>query len=529
MMVTKSIEITDRHKKLLLILSLIGAFLSILISSAVYEDAYITFRVVENFIDGHGLRWNLDERVQVYTHPLWLLLHIPFQAVLGNIFMVSLVLSWLCVAATFWLSWRFFRAHDLLWAGFFVLPFVFSKTLAGYSASGFENPLLHLLFAAFMWVFFFVKKDRWFYLSLITALSLLTRLDTIVFYAPLWLILLASKGGLKVLRQVIPGLFPIILWELFSLFYYGSLLPNTAYARIQTGIDNQEYLRLGMHYLLNLFAVDVFSALLLLVAAAAAVIHGRHYFRNQPGAGIYFGIAVSVLCYAIYIILVGGTYLSGRLFSLPVFASLYLLCHMVHQANIRQKRMPMGGAVMLLVGFLAFAVYPSDVKMATVCKSCFVGVDKDNWEQKIEFVDWVAGTEKLPQFGVRKIKQSVAIIGSIGVLGYETDTRVKVLDPIGLSDPLMARLPTKIRKIPSMGMLSRNVPKGYPYASVTGDISRMPEELGRYYAPLRMIVSGPLWSKERLTEIVRFNLGEYDGHLENYIQATARQPISRRQ
>ena len=36
------------------------------------DDCYITLRVVRNFVEGEGLRWNLDERVQVYTHPLWM-------------------------------------------------------------------------------------------------------------------------------------------------------------------------------------------------------------------------------------------------------------------------------------------------------------------------------------------------------------------------------------------------------------------------------------------------------------------------
>ena len=36
------------------------------------EDIYITLRVVDNFVNGYGLTWNVAERVQAYTHPLWL-------------------------------------------------------------------------------------------------------------------------------------------------------------------------------------------------------------------------------------------------------------------------------------------------------------------------------------------------------------------------------------------------------------------------------------------------------------------------
>jgi arabinofuranosyltransferase len=38
------------------------------------DDAAITLRTVLNVVNGFGARFNLDERVQAYTHPLWFLL-----------------------------------------------------------------------------------------------------------------------------------------------------------------------------------------------------------------------------------------------------------------------------------------------------------------------------------------------------------------------------------------------------------------------------------------------------------------------
>ena len=34
------------------------------------DDAYITFRTIDNFIGGYGLRWNAVKRVKAFTHPL---------------------------------------------------------------------------------------------------------------------------------------------------------------------------------------------------------------------------------------------------------------------------------------------------------------------------------------------------------------------------------------------------------------------------------------------------------------------------
>jgi hypothetical protein len=33
------------------------------------DDAAITARVIDNLLHGYGLRWNVDERVQAFTHP----------------------------------------------------------------------------------------------------------------------------------------------------------------------------------------------------------------------------------------------------------------------------------------------------------------------------------------------------------------------------------------------------------------------------------------------------------------------------
>src|SRR5258708_3012383 len=57
------------------------------------DDAYITFRTVDNFIHGYGLTWNVDERVQVYTHPLWMLLISAVSFCTHELYYSVLVLS----------------------------------------------------------------------------------------------------------------------------------------------------------------------------------------------------------------------------------------------------------------------------------------------------------------------------------------------------------------------------------------------------------------------------------------------------
>jgi hypothetical protein len=87
-------------------------------TSWVGDDAYITFRALENFLHGYGPVFNVGERVQVFTHPLWFLLQAaanwllqfwpahPFGA--AQLFFLNILLSIDCrfVAAVGCLSAR---------------------------------------------------------------------------------------------------------------------------------------------------------------------------------------------------------------------------------------------------------------------------------------------------------------------------------------------------------------------------------------------------------------------------------------
>ena len=57
------------------------------------DDAYITLRTVSNFVAGFGPRFNVAERVQAFTHPLWFLLETPFFALSQESFYTPIALS----------------------------------------------------------------------------------------------------------------------------------------------------------------------------------------------------------------------------------------------------------------------------------------------------------------------------------------------------------------------------------------------------------------------------------------------------
>src|SRR6185436_9110 len=80
---TMSLLETLRARKL--IIPMLVVFIALWVQTSwVEEDAFITLRTSDNFIHGYGLRWNVDERVQTFTNPLWMFLLAGVHAVIKN-------------------------------------------------------------------------------------------------------------------------------------------------------------------------------------------------------------------------------------------------------------------------------------------------------------------------------------------------------------------------------------------------------------------------------------------------------------
>jgi arabinofuranosyltransferase len=289
----------------------------------VCDDAYITFRTIDNWVNGFGLRWNIAERVQSFTHPLWLFLITPAYLLLGNIYYASVILSLILSAASVWLVLRVFGDHWLktLWMG---LAFALSKAFVDYSTSGLENPLSHLLLVAFLVVYLQSgDANRTVHLSLLAGLAMLNRLDSILLIAPALLYSLMNLRRQKALRAVLIGFAPLLVWFAFAFFYYGSPLPNTAFAKLSTGGARTMLLGMGLDYFVHSAGIDPIT--LSIILAALIVIAIR---RDQPS----LLIAIGIVLHCVYLVWIGGDFMSGRFLTTVYLAAVVLICHPIGEA-----------------------------------------------------------------------------------------------------------------------------------------------------------------------------------------------------
>lgn len=494
-----------------LVLSLLGYALSVLYQANVMEDAYITLRVIDNFVAGHGLRWNLDERVQVYTHPLWMLVHLPLYALWPDPFGLMIVTGVVCSMAAIFFLMLSSGAHPLRIAGLLMLPLALSPIYTIFSTSGFENPMTHLLFALWIYCAVWCRERVWLMLTLFAALSAMNRFDTVIFFAPMMGWALWVHGRRLRVGQVLLGVMPLAAWAAFAVFYYGFFFPNTKYAKLNTGVVQSDYFLLGQHYFMNIPVQDAIAALVMI---AASLLLPWLLWRAKKGdmrAGLVASVVAGSLCYHGYVWSVGGTYITGRFSTLPMVASAWCLL-MASEYVPKLKLWPL--AVSICVLRLMYVPQPLMMKM---CPPCYYGV---HWIEGLDVVrlrDVLTGKAAPVEMHKNTPQKKVLVGGSMGQWGFAMPREVIIVDYIALTDALLARLPINRHYLYSTGNLPRNIPVGYLHARETGDTSQMDPDLAHYYIALRRIVHDDLFDAERLDTLWQFHMGAYDDSLRRYI------------
>src|SRR5690606_21897267 len=111
-------------------------------------------RYASNLLDGHGPVFNVGERVQGYTHPLWLAVLTAGLAVVREPLFIAVALGAALTVATVALVTRrllLLAGDDLVKGGLvtllWVVAIVSSESWLDFQTGGLENPLTHLLVA----------------------------------------------------------------------------------------------------------------------------------------------------------------------------------------------------------------------------------------------------------------------------------------------------------------------------------------------------------------------------------------------
>jgi hypothetical protein len=196
-----------------------------------YEDALISLRYAENLAAGRGLVYNPGEHVFGATTPLHVLLLAALSALhLHEPLFAAKLLSILADGLTAAIWYRLIARETASRAGalVFAAAFGLSPLIVEISASGMETPLVLLCLTL---AFEAVYARRGLVLGLWLGLLLLLRLDAALF-AIILLVARARREGRFPLRETAVTAAVVAPWLLFSLLYYGSIIPNSIPAKL---------------------------------------------------------------------------------------------------------------------------------------------------------------------------------------------------------------------------------------------------------------------------------------------------------
>jgi arabinofuranosyltransferase len=508
---------TQKRAYLIIPIVLILVVMGFIIQRAwVSDDAYISFRTIDNLVNGYRLTWNPAERVQAFTHPLWMIILTIFYFFTREIYLTSIVVSLLFTLASLILLVR--STQSVFSSALVLLVLGLSNAFIDYSTSGLENPAGHLLIILFCLVFLQNQKSgrHFFFLSLIVSLAAVNRSDSVLIFLPaLLLAFIQTPQKMKSILWGLIGQLPLILWEIFSLFYYGFLFPNTAYAKLNTFIPAGESIQQGIYYLLNSIQHDpvTLSAVMLSLVAVLFVKNKKANLSLVLGAFIYI----------LYVIQIGGDFMSGRFFTLPLMVSVFVLGQ-VTVAPSRRLVYALAGLWFFIAGLFLSPnptyrmINPPSVPTIDsygiaderLWYFSGMGLFRNNRFNPQPNHPWIREGQEARQ----KLAHQVVVREGIGLFGYYAGPQVYIIDVHALSDPLLARLPAKRWVNWQIGHFERVIPDGYIDTMKVDKPSVSDPQLKEFDQKLFIITRGDLFSWDRLVEIWKMNTGQYN-HLIN--------------
>jgi len=284
------------------------------------DDAFISFRYANHLVQGRGLTWNHDERVEGYTNFLWVMMMAAVLAAGGQPEVVSNVVgiasgAALLAALSAFSARAFGRDSPFVWLA--PLTLASSRTFTAWCTGGLETLFFALLVFLGLWAFL-VERERRVRIpvgsALLFSLVILTRPDGVLFSA----VAAAFFGaeivlGRRPFRAGVAWALPLVLIVgghlLWRHGYYGYWLPNTFYAKVPGAWWEQ-----GFRYL-SLFAADYRIGWFLPLAALAPVL------RRDAASRLF---AAVTLVWLTYVAAVGGDRFEFR-FLVPILPYVYWL------------------------------------------------------------------------------------------------------------------------------------------------------------------------------------------------------------
>lgn len=498
------------------------------------DDAYHAYAMSKNLVDGHGFVYNIGERSSASSCPLFTLIVALGYLVFRNMFLVSLLI---CVIFSSWafgiLLHSFCESEKQVIISFLLC--ICSVSFMSYTTAGLENCLLFLLAALFLKKYYYTESYKsWdlFYMAILISLIAMTRMDAVLLFAPMAVYLYLVKRNrvsfIKCCFIAAAGLLPFILWEFFSLFYFGFFVPNTAFVKLGTEIAKSEYIKRGIQYILITCIVDPLVILIpIAVILVALFIKKANYIFHELG----------ILLYIAYVIYIGGDFMLGRHFTVLFFMSIVTLMNMYNENLSGDRHVFRNKKLVSFVKIVAVAGVVISIISAPISSQFLYG---NNFNSPISderggYFKWTslfnnaisyfrtgemcieeAWNDEGVQYLIDNGYDSGILPNVPGITKYYHND-MYLNDTYALGDPFISKLPAVKDPNWRIGHMYRECPFGYDDTIIYHEENGIENEsLRQYYDVIKLITRGDLFDSNRIKAIIDINLGKYDHLIDEY-------------
>lgn len=400
------------------------------------DDAFITFRYSENFVNGFGIVFNIGEYLEGYTNFLWMLfvsLGILFKQAPEN-FSIQLGLFFYSGSLLVWyrIAKLLFKSNTFHIVGFlFILGFNYS--FSSYATGGLETSLITFLISVTAYLTLRTYDQPKFsalsliFLSFTLSLLFLTRMDAglVAIATGIFLLFKVRNQGRELFRFLFLISFPFAiivgLWFLWKLKYYGHIFPNTFNAKV--GGNNTDSLLAGIEYFHLFFSIYSLGPFLILGIILAFY---KSNFKAYSFLG-YLGSLVGLT--SLYVIWVGGDFMEFR-FMTPILPPIILALFLIYREQARPNLLI---ASILIATSVSSYYFRLQDRFFLEPISNFSGMETTRMLEKhlkSPFENWSSIGKKFAEyFGNSQVRLAVTAAGAIPYY-----SKLYTLDMLGLMD-----------------------------------------------------------------------------------------------
>lgn len=321
------------------------------------DDAFITFRYIDNWIGGLGLVYNAGERVEGYTHFLWLCAVGALRRLGADPVSASEGLGILAATGTIaifaLISHRLFcrdagapRPRAVI--PFTALALALNYEFAVWGSSGLETAAFTFLLAVAFYMIAIRPAAGIAGLALAAIpliLAAMTRPDGLIFYAAaIPFVAVRTRSARRVAAFLFPlGMIylPYLAWKVA---YYGDIFPNTYYAKS----GDTAWWGQGLAYIW-LFARGYWSSFLFAAAIPWMAVRigrkGRRVTEDAADGALLLATGWTLAYLILFVARVGGDFMYAR-FVIPTLPFMYF-------AIETMLRRAIGGRRRILIASLA--------------------------------------------------------------------------------------------------------------------------------------------------------------------------------